>query len=262
MITPFKVLEEEVFPEVHSYVANKLSDDGIKQSVIADKLGITQAMVSKYLTKKPVKDELIENIGEKVIEIVRSNVTNEDVSYEITQFCLDIMQKGELCEICSNKNNLIHCNACMKLGISEDKRSVIDNLKEAIRILEKSNPIRLMPNVMMNIAMRTKNAKGKADVASIPGRVVKINNKVKASNVPEFNSSSHLANKLLENKEFGAIMNIRYDRSIEKAIRKAGLKDILIDKGSFGIEPCAYILGTDAIDVANKVIKIDKEVRK
>jgi predicted fused transcriptional regulator/phosphomethylpyrimidine kinase len=37
--------------------------------------------------------------------------------------------------------------------------------------------------------------------------------------------------------------------------------DILLHKGDFGIEPCAYILGKDAIDVVNKVIKINEELK-
>ncbi len=256
MITPFKVFEEEVFPEVHSYVVHKLADEGVRQQEIAEKLGITQAMVSKYQIKSEIKGELFEKIGEKAIGMIRNNAPNEDISYGITCLCLEIMQNGELCKVCSEKNGLKNCNACMNLGVSENKGKVIDNLKRAIRILEEKNPIELMPNVMMNIAMRTEDAKGKEDVASIPGRIVKINNKVKASNAPQFNSSTHLANKLLENKKFGAIMNIRCDNDVEKAIKKEGVREVLIDRGGFGIEPCAYVLGKDAVDVVNKVMKI------
>ena len=256
MITPFKVFEEEVFPDVHSYVVHKLVDEGMRQQVIAEKLGITQAMVSKYMLKKEEKNELIEKIGEKSISMIKNNVSNDEISYSITSLCLEIMQNGELCKICSEKNGLKNCNACMNLGVSENKSKVIDNLKKAIKILEEENPIGLVPNVMMNIAMSIENAQGKEDVASVPGRIVKVNNKVRASNAPQFNSSMHLANKLLENKEFGAIMNIKYDIDIEKGIKKAGLNDILIDKGGFGIEPCAYILGKDAVGVVNKAMKI------
>ena len=37
--------------------------------------------------------------------------------------------------------------------------------------------------------------------------------------------------------------------------------DILLHEGDFGIEPCAYILGKDAVDVANKIIKIKEEIK-
>ena len=37
--------------------------------------------------------------------------------------------------------------------------------------------------------------------------------------------------------------------------------DILLHKGDFGIEPCAYVLGKDAVDVIYKVIKISEELK-
>ena len=37
--------------------------------------------------------------------------------------------------------------------------------------------------------------------------------------------------------------------------------DILMHKGDFGIEPCAYVLGKDAVDVVKKVIKIKEELK-
>ena len=236
----------------------------MKQQVIAEKLGITQAMVSKYLFKKERDvNDLAKKIGEKTIELIKSNSANNDISSGIMGTCLKIMQTGELCKICSEKNHLKKCNICMNIGIKADeKEKVINNLKEAVKLLEENNIVGLMPAVMMNIAMKTDNAKGKESVASIPGRIVKVNDKVKSSNAPQFNSSNHLANKLLENKEFKAIMNIKYDDKIEKAITSSGLNDILTDKGGFGIEPCAYILGKNAIDVVNKAIKINEEYEK
>ena len=72
-----------------------------------------------------------------------------------------------------------------------------------------------------------------------------------------------------------AIMNIAYLKELEKTKFNIGfltkdfkLKntdknfDILIHKGAFGIEPCAYILGNDAIKIVDKLLKVIKEVRK
>ena len=94
-------------------------------------------MVSKYMLKKPKEEKLIERLGNKAIETIRNKATNEEMSYEIMQLSIELMQSGELCGTCSKKNNLNNCNACMNLGIAESKSKVIDNLKEAIRILEE-----------------------------------------------------------------------------------------------------------------------------
>jgi len=256
MLTPFKIFEEEIFPKVHSYVIHNIKDT--TQATLAEKLGITQAMVSKYLLKKTEDDKITKELGEKIISGIRNNLTKEELNLEITKSCINLMQSGNLCNTCSKINNFNNCNACMNLG-TENKDNIINNIKKAISTLEKANPIELMPEVSINIAMCKNNAKTKAEVASIPGRIVKINNKIKASNQPEFNSSNHLANLLLKTKqknpEINAIINIKYSKDIEKSLRSK-TSDIIIDKGGFGIEPCIYILGKDAIDVVNKAIKI------
>ncbi len=259
MLTPFRTLEEVVFPKVHCNVSHSLSKKGIKQSIIAEKLGITQAMVSKYLLKDKESSKIIDRLSETTLNSIKNNLSKEKLTQDLTNESINLMQSGGLCPICKKTNNLKECNACMNLGISNNE-NIIDNLNQAIKLIETANPIELMPEVSMNIAMCKIDAKTKSEVASIPGRIVKINNKVKASNQPQFNSSNYLANLLLKNKKenINAIINIKYNKEIDNAIKQADLKDIIIDKGSFGIEPSAYILGKDAIDVANKTIKIKK----
>jgi len=262
MLTPFRTLEEEIFPKVHCNVVHSLSQEGIKQSIIAEKLGITQAMVSKYLLKEKESSKIIDRLSETTLNSIKNNLSKEELTFNLTNASIKLMQSGDLCNICKKTNNLEECNTCMNLGISNNK-DIIDNLKQATAIIEKANPIELIPEVSMNIAMCKSDAKNKSEVASIPGRIVKINNKLKASNQPQFNSSNHLANLLLKHKSenINAIINIKYNKEIDKAIKQANLNYIIIDKGSFGIEPSAYILGKDAIDVVNKAIKLQEVLR-
>jgi predicted fused transcriptional regulator/phosphomethylpyrimidine kinase len=37
--------------------------------------------------------------------------------------------------------------------------------------------------------------------------------------------------------------------------------DILLHRGDFGIEPCAYVIGKDAVDVVKKILKIRDELK-
>jgi predicted fused transcriptional regulator/phosphomethylpyrimidine kinase len=219
-------------------------------------------MVSKYRAKKLEKNLTISKIGDSVVNAIKNDFPKEKITFHVMELCYIILQSGELCEICSQKNGLTNCNACMNLNTSDEKNKIIENMKDATKLLEKENPIELMPNVMMNIAMSAHNPKNKHDIASIPGRIIKANGKVKASNPPEFGASNHLAKVLLSQKEYSSVMNIKYDREIDRAIRKLSLKEAIIDKGSFGIEPCAYIMGKDALDVTRKAIRIYNEVKK
>jgi len=75
---------------------------------------------------------------------------------------------------------------------------------EAVKILESNEDIaELIPEVQMNIGMAIKSiyARGLNDVAAIPGRVVRIGKRVKASYYPEFGASSHIARAILKAME-------------------------------------------------------------
>ncbi len=75
--------------------------------------------------------------------------------------------------------------------------------------------------------------------------------------------------KLRETLDVSAIMNLAYFENFSsKDLRigyltkyydlkeKYATADILLHDGDFGIEPCSYVIGKDAVDVAKKVIKI------
>lgn len=139
-------------------------------------------------------------------------------------------------------------------------------------------------------------AKSIEHVAGILGRIVKVGNKVKASSPPSFGASWHMARALLKAMEFNenvrAATNIKYNKSIvetieflgfsvssyerskeppelkekeggsvpwivENAIKKFGkVPDAICDLGDWGKEPVIYVFGKDAVEVANKVVKI------
>lgn len=185
------------------------------------------------------------------------------------------------------------------IEIKAERNEVLENLKEAIKLLEASEYVAdLVPEVQMNIGMSVKSlyARSLNDVAAVPGRMVKIGKKVKASSSPEFGASSHIARAILKAMEFDenirAAANIKYDERIIEAIKSLGFSishydrseepedikkkegatipwgveaaiksigkvpDVIADRGDFGKEGAIKIFGHDAVEVANKIIKI------
>jgi len=80
--------------------------------------------------------------------------------------------------------------------------------------------------------------------------------------------------KLRETFDVSSIMNLAYfnnfsseDLSIEYLTKNYDLPkkytsaDVLFHDGDFGIEPCSYVIGKDAVDVAKKVIKIVEKIK-
>jgi hydroxymethylpyrimidine/phosphomethylpyrimidine kinase len=177
-------------------------------------------------------------------------------------------------------------------------------LKKAVEMLESHTEVAsLIPEVQMNLVMALPYpyAKSVDDVAGIPGRIVRIGNKVKASGAPSFGASSHVARAVLKAMEYDknirAAADIRfsneileiiknlgftisfYDRreeppeikskeggtipwGVEEAIKRVGkVPDVIYDPGDWGKEPIIKIFGKDAVDVANKIITIALNLR-
>ncbi len=139
-------------------------------------------------------------------------------------------------------------------------------------------------------------AKDLNDVAGIKGRIVRYGNTIKAVGPPEFGVSRHLAKAVLTamkyDPEVRAALNIKYlgkvidqakslgmiisfyNRSkeppeikakegatipwgTEEAIKKVGkVPDIIYHLGDVGKEPMIVILGRDALECVNKLLKI------
>jgi hydroxymethylpyrimidine/phosphomethylpyrimidine kinase len=171
-------------------------------------------------------------------------------------------------------------NINVAIRILEDSRSVF----------------KLIPEVNSNLVMAPSYAVDYRDVAGIPGRIAAVGTKVKAISCPAFGASRHVANTVLvaksHNPEIRAAMNIRYGKHIlrkieelglltsaydrrkepqevkmvegmttrwgaEEAIKSAGrVPDAIYHDGDWGKEAMITILGRDALDVVNKVIKI------
>jgi len=129
---------------------------------------------------------------------------------------------------------------------------------------------------------------------------VKIDGRIKASSDPAFGSSSHLARAILtaikHDERIRAVANIKYSKAILNAARRCGYKatfydrrkepadmkakegatlpwvieraiektgsvpDLIYDIGDIGKEAMIRVFGRDAVDVANKVTNIAKQL--
>ena len=238
-------------------VAKTLYDKGMDQSKISEVLNLSQPMVSNYCgSKDKIPDEILhlaENISEKIIEgnkpIFQTCVSFSGKSFEGTYYI-------------SNKTELI----------TDENSRVVNNLTEAFLNLKGKNFNGLIPKVKINIAMSKEKSVNTEDVAAFLNGLNIVDDIVTGYNGIRFGKSKHLSSlllKLKENLEINAIMNIAYIRNIDKLdfhvcyltkdyelLDCKKQIDILLHKGDFGIEPCSYVLGKDAVDVSKKAIEI------
>jgi predicted fused transcriptional regulator/phosphomethylpyrimidine kinase/predicted transcriptional regulator len=314
MNPPCELTVRELLPALRILLAKDLAKNhGWTQTKIAKKLGVTQAAVSGYLSQEsfeilmpPFSSDEIKGIAKSLSsEIAMKRLSYADLINNICEICLSLRRGGAIChahKIRVPELEEERCTICMQLhmslaDISDERRIILEELRAAVSLLESSSEFtELVPEVFTNIVMTLKDTKGVADVAGIPGRLVRIRGKVKALMNPEFGVSSHLAKVVLAvrkaNPKTRSAINLKYNDYIlkvinnlnlkyailhrdpkykgkedeliafsEAAVRKAeGRLDAIIDEGSFGIEPNSYFFDESATKLADKVIKTARMV--
>ncbi len=114
--------------------------------------------------------------------------------------------------------------------IPAEKYQVLENLRKAVELIEENSDYisPLVPEVGMNIAMALPKpyAKTVNDVAAIPGRIVRVGNKVKAVAPPDFGASKHMAKAILTVMKFDdrirAAANIKFSKEVVETAKKLG----------------------------------------
>jgi len=122
-------------------------------------------------------------------------------------------------------------NPMATLILDAERYRVLSNIGEALKLLEKHGEevARLIPECQMNLVMALPKhyARDLGDVAGIPGRIVKLDNTIKASSTPEFGASRHVARALLKAMEFDpdvrAAANIMFSESILRILQELSL---------------------------------------
>lgn len=110
------------------------------------------------------------------------------------------------------------------------------DLRDATARLESHGLVaRLIPESQSNIAVAPPWARSTEDVLAIPGRIVRIGDRVQASAPPALGASGHVARTLLVAREhdpgIGAAMNIRHGEDVLRACRALGLNLSSYDRG-------------------------------
>ena len=300
-MTPYEIIVEKILPYIKALVAIELYSQGLSQNRIGKLLGVSQAMVNKYISKQ----------REHYIAKLKSTGIDEHEILDIVKTLTAILRRRDVKESIIAVNSLIHrllvegklctlhmklypqipkpCNICRVVNQRYNVDPHILNVKEAVKLLE-SDPYAylLVPEVGLNIAECTYNAKSISDVVAVPGRIVKVMRGVRAVASPVYGASRHLASILLAanniDKSIRACINVRCDekfikvmrkrrysiifsgphkspegverRIIELMLREGRVPKAIVDRGGMGLEPIIYIFGENAVNVVKDALSI------
>lgn len=255
-------LADDVFPRVRARAARDLVAQGWSQARAARHLGVTQAMVSKYLAGAPGSDgPLVERLAEEVVRSADAPAPDGPSGW------------------------------CAVLSAGEGRKGAdeaMEDLLAAEALLRRGRPLLLVPQIGMNVARALSTARSAQDVLAFPGRIVEAGGRLLSPAPPAFGGSGHLARCLLAlREEEGAVLALASvrggsdvrrllpkgsaliqrrpgDRDPEAGFRRAVARapgtHLLHDPGGHGIEPCLYVAGADARAVAARVLALHERL--
>jgi XRE family transcriptional regulator, thiamine biosynthesis regulator len=245
MQPPCEIMMTDFLPNIRGVVSHELRDRGESQRRIAVLLGVTQARVSYYLSKKRsyFEQELAAKFGigdnetRSYARALAEDVSKSQVDGIFTLYSIwkNFLFSGVVCRYHQEKSHVLNdCSVCMELhkpardsldltaGESDDAL-VLKNISESVSMIEASPYFPyVMPEVSVNVAMARPNPRTVRDVAAVPGRIDKIHGRAKAFVSPEFGCSNHMSKVLLivhaKSPAIRAALNLRYDSIIERAL--------------------------------------------
>jgi len=191
-------------------------------------------------------------------------------------------------------------NPYAAIAQQKERFQVVEDLKAALKKLQKHKIGDLIPEVHSNLGYALPFAEDFEDVAAFPGRITKLNDSIATFSGPEFGSSQHIASIILtllkHNPNFRSAMNIRFSEEIIQTCKHIGFQvrsfdradepqkikrqegsslewgtqevlmhgaipDIIFDRGDVGKEPMVRVIGKNPDEVVKKVLKISKEIK-
>ena len=306
MQPPDELMTGSFLPAMRHLVAIRLRARGLSQTKISSLLGVTQASVSLYLSTDPAKAygqlssfSMTRERAERDAAALADDLGRGPVSglRTLNRIWTGLLGAGSACAPHRALYPfLADCDFCMgEYGGRVGAMSrVVSEVEEAVRLLEGSQEFtEVMPEVSVNIASAAPGASAPEDVVAIPGRIQKVKGRARAMLPPEAGASAHMSKVLLhvmeKRQDLRACINLRYDRKMEKAIKKAGLKTFsiggyprgsgedstaealgrklsagvgrfqaVVDRGGAGIEPNVYLFAGNPRAVAELALDLAK----
>ncbi|MEM2020973.1 MAG: thiamine-phosphate synthase family protein [Zestosphaera sp.] len=238
-LLPHELVAKHVVPELRGLLVHRLNDKGFGQLRIARSLGISQPMVSKYLSVSSSEYlDRLSSLGLDAGEVLRTmDILAEcllsgkyyDYFKLLNTYLNSILKDGLLCNYHKRLSSLVpkSCDLCFK-AFERAEDPYVEEVRTAYELLSlHPRGSDIIPEVGMNIVAAPPNAGNFKDVVGYSGRIVRINNKVFAVGEPIRGGSKHTANVLLTvMRRFHGVRStvvVKYDRSCIEKLLNSGL---------------------------------------
>ncbi len=287
---PCEFIASSFLPSLRIRVAHELRDRGLSQNRIAEILGVKQPVIVSYLQKdiseigdKRVNPHL-ETLSAAVSEMLFSKQSLDYVMRTICTKCKSLRVSGPICSIHKQMlpeiNNIQNCSICSgfdTLPTIASRSIILQSLNDTLEEMKSVKDLyQWIPEIGAQLAHCESDATDLDDVASFPGRIIKVKEQITNVSPPEFGCSKTSSLLLLwikknrpdiqwilsvktkdELKEIFLTKKIKFIETehldieknqvlseIEKTNRIIDVQ-VLIDKASPGFESISYLFAQD-----------------
>jgi len=206
-LLPHELAARHVAPYMRALVAQALSGKGLGQERIARLLGVTQAMVNKYLSwsegyvwRRLAEAGVPRDEAESLVRAAAEKLARGDqAGYMelLTAFMNRLLSSGALCSLHQRHGAPEHCSICTRL-FSASTDTVIEEVRRAVELVAASAPPVAVPNVGSNVVYARPGAESVEDVAGLTGALIRLSDgRVVPVGEPAYGGSRHTAQVLL-----------------------------------------------------------------
>ncbi len=240
-MTPYELVARYFLPEIKALVALELLGRGFSQLKVSKLLGISQAMVNKYVGRgREYFVSNLEKIGfnREEIESMVSMLVKPLLMMDVSMYNLYLMTmvnrllaSGRFCRLHHKLNPSLpsECRVCYRIFYYTPNDPFILEFMEALDRIT-SNPLfyKLIPEVGMNIVYSPPDARDYREYIGITGRILRSGDGAIIVGKPARGGSRHVARVLWLVKKIDEEKNvcasIRYDKEILSTLKKMGLQ--------------------------------------
>lgn len=117
LIFPCELVVWKILPAIKAEIARELKRSGLKQKEIAKLLGVTEAAISQYFSKKRAKDFKVPREFKEMLSTVARHVKESEAKsvlmFGVCQVCKEVRRSGAACKLCRSVSRASkECELC------------------------------------------------------------------------------------------------------------------------------------------------------
>lgn len=260
---PCELIQREYLQTVRQELAKTLREHGLSQMQIADKLGVTQAAVSKYLgqeqTTTPLASEVV-HVVKNMADAIMTGASDAALIGILCKTCMLLRIGGRICTMHRELHRPLDeagCQICTSLlggpPTFSERAAVLADMKAALAIIESATNFHLLiPQVRTNLVMCDRSASSTNDVVGVPGRITVIGTRARALMSPAFGASGHTAGVLLAARRVWpavfACLGVRATEGVIREASRAGFKIFEVPPEEYTLDCLSDFLQTLPVD--------------